>query len=380
MRRMYLVAAVIAAVLAGLVSGPAYATHAVATCNVTLTASAGPDYYGGDLEAYLETNYGLLAHQTVCLRGGDYYSSGNSLGLNGVSQLALRTSPGDSGAIIRSQFKTDDSADGLYLFGLKLHGDNYTGSDGTVHLAGDNGTFERVDVNGGGANNNCVLGDQSNPAQNITITLSRIFYCGADTADAAEHQHGIYINVGTGWTIKRNYIYENAGRGIQMYSNSDGNDIYWNVIAQNCRSGTPCSGQVIYAGCNDASVASGACSSVRASDDNDVHDNTIAYVKDPAQRWNVTEYRQDYSTGGNYLRNNCLWSENASDRGRLDTPFDSVVLLGNFEANPEFSTDTFYGYTGGFMSERNYRPRGNGNDSACWGNDPRVDYTTVGAP
>ena len=65
----------------------------------------------------------------------------------------------------------------------------------------------------------------------MVIEGNRIHDCGE--LPAANHDHGIYVGNAAGRSIRDNWIYDNADRGIQLYPDADRTAITGNVIDGN---------------------------------------------------------------------------------------------------------------------------------------------------
>jgi parallel beta-helix repeat protein len=155
------------------------------------------------------------------------------------------------------------------------------------------------------------------------IENSAIHDCGKLPAQNGDH--GIYVAHAVDTIIRDNWIYDNADRGIQLYPDSQGTQVYGNVIDGNGEG-------VIFSGNGQT-----------ASSDNVVHDNVISNSR---VRWNVESYWDGPIGTGNVVRDNCLWASNAtgqasyynSNGGILpgDAGGDGFSTSGNVIANPRF--------------------------------------------
>jgi parallel beta-helix repeat protein len=112
------------------------------------------------------------------------------------------------------------------------------------------------------------------------IEDSRIHGCGA--SPSTNQDHGIYVANSVGLVIRENWIYENTDRGIQLYPNAVGTQVYDNVITDN--------GEGVI-------VSEGSTGNV-------IRNNVIANSK---IRWNI-EASNLHGTG-NLFAENCVWSE-----------------------------------------------------------------------
>ena len=151
----------------------------------------------------------------------------------------------------------------------------------------------------------------------VKIVGNRIHDCGR--LPATNHEHGIYLAAARNATISRNWIYNNADRGIQLYPDGDGTRVTGNVVDSN--------GHGINFG-GDGSTC---------SDNNTVSGNVIANSK---IRWNAYSGSQGSGCSGNVLRRNCVFASNSEDRynanGGIETPSKSFSAKNNLIAAPEY--------------------------------------------
>lgn len=134
----------------------------------------------------------------------------------------------------------------------------------------------------------CVHIDSYNdrpPPHGVVIDANRVHNCGV--LPPLNHDHGIYVGDAVGTIIRDNWIYDNADRGIQLYSNADSTTVTGNVIEGN--------GQGIIFGGSDGQTA----------DDNLVAHNVIS---GSIVRYNVEDSWGGTVGTGNVVRDNCLWT------------------------------------------------------------------------
>jgi hypothetical protein len=111
------------------------------------------------------------------------------------------------------------------------------------------------------------------------IESNRIHNCGQ--LPPTNHHHGIYVQAAEGARITRNWIYDNADRGVQLFPDAHGSYVAWNVIDGNGQG-------VVFS---------------RKSSNNLVEFNVLSH---PVVRYNLEDYQ--LSGRGNVARRNCLWS------------------------------------------------------------------------
>lgn len=154
--------------------------------------------------------------------------------------------------------------------------------------------FDNVDVTNYHSEICFILGDPHNgPAVRTVIQNSRIHDCGQ--LPSTNQAHGIYAAMARDIVIRNNWIYDNADRGIQLYPDSQGAQVYGNVIDGN----------------GEGIIISG--DGLTASSNNVIHHNVISNSK---IRWNVESSWPDGLVGtGNVVRENCVWASNPSQDG-----------------------------------------------------------------
>jgi parallel beta-helix repeat protein len=133
----------------------------------------------------------------------------------------------------------------------------------------------------------CLLlgSDDYGRASGTQILHNRIHDCGR--LPATNHDHGIYAAFATGTVIRRNRIYDNADRGIQLYPDADRTLISDNVISGNGQG-------IIFSG-----------TSTHVSENNLVKRNI---VKNSILRFNVEwHWKGNRVGGGNVVRRNCIF-------------------------------------------------------------------------
>jgi len=281
-------AAALAAVAALAFAAPSQAAlTSPSECDL-VAAPNGSDSAAGTEAAPLRTSDAaiqrLAAGQTLCFRSGTYSTA---RGLSIKAPGAFVTSyPGETATLLGS-LRIERPATGTTVENLVLNGknpDNYFNpliyADGAV-LRDNEITNEHT--------TNCVhlAHYYDEPAPNgVVIENNNIHDCG--TLPANNHEHGIYIAAARNLIIRNNEIWNNADRGVQLYTDVRGAQIYGNVINNN---GTG----VIFGG-NDEMAAS----------DNVVENNVITNSN---VRFNV-EYSFDPAGpqgSGNLVRHNCIY-------------------------------------------------------------------------
>jgi Right handed beta helix region len=353
-------AAVVLAVL--LSAGPARATHdPVGAC------SPG---YENVRNVDLETFFDGKSNLTICL-GGNLTDPGDfNVRWSNMSHVTVRSKP-RAWRAIRSRIWIDDTSADVTLYGLTLDAGDFTAEPGASGLAinGDNVKLMRdMITNRYGLAGSCVTDDPAyGVATNLQIFGNRILDCGRDET----HDHGIYTNAMDHPIVRSNWIYENAGRGINLGPATRGAGIYRNVIADNCADplGGPndCSANVMFWGSTSGTAMTG---------------NTIAF---PHFRWNLagcdeatgTDDCRVWTGGANTIAETCFITTNANYSGDpagsgispgFPGKYATVSLSTSIVQDPIFADRTWAAH-----ANRSYRV----GNSACSKNQPQG---SVGPP
>lgn len=292
-----------------------------ADCNVVVATNGSDANPGTDSQPLRGSDRaveGLADGQTLCFRSGTYETT---KGLSIKAAHATITSyPGESATLLGS-LRIERPATGTVVEDLVLNGrnpDNYFNpliyADGAV-LRNNEITNDHT--------TNCVhlahYYDEPAPS-NVIIEGNNIHDCGVLPAN--NHEHGIYIAASRNLIIRDNLIWNNADRGIQLYTDVRGTKIYGNVINNN---GTG----LIFGG-----------DSAMAARDTMVENNIITNSN---ERWNVEySFAADGPTGsGNVVRHNCIHgAEGWYGEGGLGEAISEqvgFVATDNVIADPEFA-------------------------------------------
>jgi parallel beta helix pectate lyase-like protein len=312
----------------------------------------------------LETFFDGRSNLTICLRDtltddGDY-----NVRWSNMNHVTVRSAPGNW-QMIRSRIWIDNTSSDVTLYGLTLDAGNFVADPGATGLAinADNVTLQRnIITNSYGLAGSCVTNDPAyGVATNLQILANRIFDCGRDET----HDHGIYTNAMDRPIVRANWIYESAGRGINLGPATQGAKIYRNVIADNCANplGGPndCSANVMFWGATSGTT---------------INNNTIAF---PHFRWNLAGC--DDATGapdcriwtgtGNSVGTNCFFTTNDLYSGDpaasgispgFPGKYATVAKASSPVVDPEFADRLWPLHV-----NRSYRV----GNSACAGNQPQ---------
>jgi hypothetical protein len=222
--------------------------------------------------------------------------------------ITLRTAP-KARAILCGYVEVADSASYVTLSKVTIDGSCST--QNVLQIWGDHFTLQDSEVNGGHTSTiqDCVfLGDpEYGRALDPVIDHNRIHDCGT-----SGHGHGFYVADALSAVITNNYIYDNAGFGIQLYPRGQQSQIVGNVIDGNGR------GSLIFGG-EDRSPSSG---------------NIVAYniLSNPAAGYNLMESWGGPVGSANLAKRNCLWPQG---RG-FANDHEGFEARANVVADPRF--------------------------------------------
>jgi hypothetical protein len=235
-RVQWLRAALVIAVVPGLValSQPSYA-RAATTCDL-VAATDGNDADGGSLEHPLRTVQALADRlapgQTGCLRAGVYYGDAPF----GTAQLQLELRRGatltryrDEIATIVGRIWVPQDVTGAVVEGLILDGTNAYGFPSPT-INGSWAIFRANDVSN--ANGVCfnMGSDAWGAPEGTLVERNKIHDCVSAQSSLT---HGVYVQDAVGTVIRGNWIYDNGGRGIQLFPNAQFTRITENVLDSN---------------------------------------------------------------------------------------------------------------------------------------------------
>lgn len=311
-RRKLATTLVLIGLTAGLAAPAARAESAPATCD-KLSSPQGSDTQSGAATAPFRTAQklaeSLAPGQVGCLRAGTYdgglrFNHGGAAG----APILLRSYPGER-ALITGRLYVPRGSNYVTVANLDLNGNHQSESKPlpSPTINGSHATFESDDVTNEHTEICFDVGSATyGVADSTVIAKNRIHDCGV--MPAANHDHGIYVQVATNTRIVDNLIAHNADRGVQLYPSSTGAVISGNVISENGEG-------VIFSG--DGGVASNG---------NLLEHNLIvnSLVRRDVESW----YPSGNPLGvGNIAQNNCV-----STRG-VDTSAGGFTALNNVTAS-----------------------------------------------
>lgn len=219
-------AACVAVTFAALAS--AQEANAQSACTL-VAAPSGSDSAAGTEAAPFRSAQKLVdslsSGQAGCLRAGTYdavqFHSGN---------VTLRSYEGEK-ATVTGRLYVPAGSDGVTVQGLYLDGTN-RGNLPSPTINARNTTFRANDVSNGRTAICFSLGHSDwGRAVGTTLEKNRVHGCGR--LPATNQGHGIYLAAASDTTIRDNWIYDNADRGIQLYPDAQRTTITGNVIDGN---------------------------------------------------------------------------------------------------------------------------------------------------
>lgn len=251
----------------------------------------------------------LKRRQTGCFRSGVYDFSEISLRR---PRITLSSAPGES-ATLRGRIRIERSATRATIENLVLDGRNPGNLLGPLIYA----DYAKL-VNNDISNDHmgiCILVDsyrKSRPPSRVVIKDNKIHDCGR--LPRTNRDHGIYLGHSLRATIRGNWIFGNADRGIQLYPNARRTVITRNVLEANGQG-------VSFGGLKHASSR------------NVVKKNVIS---NSLARFNVESFWGGSPGKRNLVNGNCLWTPGAGEYS--GKPQNSGVALAQRGFNVSNST------------------------------------------
>ena len=264
-----------------------------------------------------------VSGSTVCLSGGSY--AGNFSVRSGASNVTLTAAPGAASVpVICGYVEVDPPTSYLTFSHLRFDGSCTT--QNVLQIFGDHFTLQYSEVSGAhtSTSEDCVfVGYQANNwrASYDLFDHNLIHDCGS-----AGHGHGFYMDWASNATITNNYIYGDAGFGLQFYPDTDNSLFANNVVDGNGESPTY-RGGLIFAGETPG----------LASDNDTVRDNIFSNNAGSAlgSSWG------DTVGGGNLASHNCFWNNAGTIAGQTGWSDQG----GNVSANPLYTDAANHNYT-----------------------------------
>jgi Right handed beta helix region len=265
---------------------PAADSESASRCD-RYAAPGGSDGSPGTIQRPFRTAARLVGAlrrgQVGCFRAGSYPIGALRIDRRGITLSAYR----GERAVLAGDIKVPPSGRGSAIAGLVLDGSGGPSDRGPFVQASNFVLRGNSITNGHEAT--CVhitsYGSRRAP-KGVRVLRNRIHNCGE--LPATNHQHGIYVGAARGASIKGNWIYGNADRGVQLYPAAQRTLVRGNIIDSN--------GWGVSIGGDD----SGSC-----SNRNTVVRNVIANSR---ISWNVHSTPQGRPCRRNAVRRNCVYS------------------------------------------------------------------------
>jgi parallel beta-helix repeat protein len=233
-------------------AAPAFADESAPSCNLYASTS-GSDSASGSAAAPFRTIGTLMARlhagQVGCLAAGQTFNEsvtlrGESHGVEG-SPITLTSADPANPALISGRFTTETGADWLTFTHLRFTYSEHGFPSPTVGSKHTTWTYDDVTAPTTICFN--LVNGSYGVAEDTLIEHSRVHGCGSAEKFACNQNsasceappndgfflHGIYVAGARQSTIRNNYIYENADRGVQVRAGSNGVVVEHNIIDGN---------------------------------------------------------------------------------------------------------------------------------------------------
>jgi nitrous oxidase accessory protein NosD len=201
-------------------------------CDVVVATDGHDNVAGTAAAPFRSSNRGVTAlrdGQTLCFRSGAY-ATGRGLRIT-AAHATVRSFPSEH-ATLRGSLRIERKATGTTVEGLTLDGRNKRNYFNPIIYADDAVLRDNEITNE--HTTNCVHVARyfdAPPPKGVVIEDNNIHDCGR--LPSHNQQHGVYIAAARDLTIRNNLIWDNADRGIQLYTNVRRTHIYGNVIDDN---------------------------------------------------------------------------------------------------------------------------------------------------
>jgi Right handed beta helix region len=249
-----------------------------------------------------------------CLLGGTF-AENLSIRRGGRpgKRMVLRSAPGVMARIL-GRIEIAETADYVTITHLRINGGS--SQENTLQVWGDRFKLLKSDINGGHSSTfqSCIFLGHSTygVAYDAVIDHNRIHDCGTVATAAG---HGLYVDAARGVTkITNNYIYDNAGFGMQLYKDADGVRVEHNVF----------DGAMLKAGLVFAGEAPNL-----SSDNNIVRHNIFTNNK----TYGIDAWWGGPVGRGNVASSNCFW---LNGTGPIGGRTGWTNRTGNVFANPTY--------------------------------------------
>ena len=253
----------------------------------------------------------LQPGQTGCFGEGVYRFGRVQLNERRITLTAY----GSTSVVLKGSIRVDPSGRRSRVTDVSIKG---PGNQVTVLIQATRFSLRGSNITNLHRHSSCVLTGSyysRRAPRGIHIVGNRIHDCGE--IPRTNHDHGIYVAHSRRAVIKRNWIYDNADRGIQLYPRAQRSIIKGNVIDHN---GT---------GINFSGVGG------VTSNHNLVRGNIISRS---VVRWNAASGPTGPRARGNVVRGNCVFASNRRFRsnGGIEKPSRNFRARHNRIAKPQF--------------------------------------------
>jgi parallel beta-helix repeat protein len=248
-----------------------------------------------------------------CLLGGAFTENVSfERGGSPRRRITLRTAPGYSRAVVHGNVVQDSTAPYVTIADIAVDARG-VGEPVAVQLLGSGGRLTGSVVHGGGeAGRIGVVVGFNQTATGVEVDHNRISAFGVDS----DKDHGIYVNNSLRVLVHDNYIFDNSGYGIHLWTHSVDGRFYNNTIDGNR------SGNVLIGGQWNSKGG--------PSTGNDFYGNILS---NPDSRKNVVVFWSSAGRGtpgsDNLVARNCDW------QGAL-VKKAGVTYADNITANPSY--------------------------------------------
>jgi parallel beta-helix repeat protein len=316
-------------------------------------SSAGSDASSGSSSAPLQTAAALIKHlqagQTGCLDSGQTFEgfslhSGDSHGSEGAPVTITSTNP-EEPAIISGRVSTGTGADWLTFTRLRF---TFNGTGVPSPTVGSNHTsWTYDDISAPHTICFNLVNGSWGVAENTLIEHDRVHNCGSlerfvcnentSSCEAPPNDgffiHGVYVGGARSTTIRNNYIYENADRGVQVRSGSNGVLIEHNIIDGN----------------GEGIIFGDGATNVTAKYNIITNSHSPCGEKTGCYDYGASEYN---AVAPNLLASNDVYGNQCANpspacypnRGNIET-MAHVAVAANVEVDPQYTNAAAHNYT-----------------------------------
>jgi hypothetical protein len=259
----------------------------------------------------------LAPGQTGCLRGGAYVG-GLTVVRGGTpdAPVTLQSYSGER-AVVSGRVVIESTAQYAMLSDLDLVGVNLENLPSPL-IEGSSAVIQDSDITNLHTADCVYIGTDEHPVRDVTIARNRIHDYGL--IPLTNRHHGVSVWNAFDTEIRRNVIYDNADRGVQLYPNSQRTHVAYNVIDGNGEG-------VLLAGSRFLKTSNGNVI------ERNVITNSIA-------RDNIETYWPEGGRvgTGNIVRENCVWG-GARDNGDggIQPRMENVLVTGNLVSDPSYA-------------------------------------------